>query len=88
MIRASANNGRLLFVGLTGVNLQRLTTGGDEGVGRPMRFSLGTFVPPETTTQVGEVEVIVFYASRQSIVELGKALDQDVKGMLDQLGEG
>jgi hypothetical protein len=92
VIRACATikgGGLIVFFGLTDVNLQRLSTGGDEGVGRPMDIALADFVPEVAeTTPIGNVRLVVFHATRESIIELGKALDQDVKGMLDQLGEG
>jgi hypothetical protein len=91
VIRASAMTsvGPIVFLGLTDVNLQRLSTGGDEGVGRPIDVSLAEFLPEIAHgTPVGDVRLVVFHATRAAIIELGKALDQDVKGMLDQLGEG
>jgi hypothetical protein len=92
VIRASATTptGRIIFLGLTDVNLHRLSTGGDEGVGRPIDVSLADFLPDDGAreTYAGKVRLVVFYATRESILELAKALDQDPKGMLDQLGEG
>lgn len=91
MIRASAmtTRGRRILIGLTDVNMRRLDSGGDEGVGQPLTLALGECVPPEARLEpVGDVELVVFYASRESILVLAQTLGQDPKGMLDQLGEG
>lgn len=92
MIRASATTSdgrRLVLLGLTDVNMRRLDTGGDEGLGRPIRLALSECVPPAALGEpVGDVDLVVFYASRESIVAIGETLGHDVTGMLDQLGEG
>jgi hypothetical protein len=91
VIRAAVetSNGWLVLLGLTDVNMQRLNRGGDEGLGRPIKLALADCVPPETRDEpVGNVELVVFFASRESIIALAETLGQDPKGMLDQLGEG
>lgn len=91
MIRASAltTKGRRILIGLTDVNVRRLTEGGDEGLGQPLLVELADCVPPEARDEpVGDVTLVLFYASRESILLLAETMGQDPKGMLDQLGEG
>ena len=71
------------------MNLRRIDRGGDEGVGQPIQLALSKCVPPEALEEpVRSIDLLVFYASRESIVVLADAIGQDAKGMLDQLGEG
>lgn len=92
MIRASATTSdgkRLILIGLTDVNLRRLDRGGEEGVGQPIKLALAECVPPEARSEpLGEAELVLFYASRASILVLARTLGHDPRGMLDQLGEG
>jgi hypothetical protein len=55
----------------------------------PIQVDLSTFVPSTANgIPIGTVDLLVFHATRASILELAEVMGQDPKAMLDQLGEG
>lgn len=72
----------VVVLGLTDVNLSRLQ---DD---QPIRVQAGEFVPPGEGGDLSEADIVVFYASRASILELAELWKIDPKEMLDMLAEG
>ncbi|HEX8752109.1 MAG TPA: hypothetical protein VF731_01720 [Solirubrobacterales bacterium] len=72
--------GRVLaFVGLTDVNLQRLQAGD------PIKFPAAQIIPPDGRAST---DLVIFHATRDSVIELAETLGVDQARMLDALGEG
>lgn len=73
------------MLGLTDVNIKRLTDG------QPVTATLSSFIPEgqELTLDEGDnIEIVVFHATRETVLELAHHFGLDEKVMLDALGEG
>lgn len=66
--------GRTMLLGLTDVNVRRMTSD------RPIKVDLRESDPIDT--------LVIFHATRQTLVQIADQLGVDQKLLLDQLGEG
>lgn len=81
MIRAriGTSDGDTGLIGLTDVNLKRLQEG------KPVDFDMRSLGPAGAH---GPTRIVIFHATRESLIELARTVGMDEKDLLDQLGEG
>lgn len=71
--------GETALLGLTDVNVQRMTAGD------PILVSLADLGPPGREPPR---DFVIFHATREALLEIAEAKGVDPKMLLDQLGEG